>query len=145
MLKSLSFLAALALLMTACSDKMTNSSDLLSPAPSSSNSEYAQLSSEDATGDVVVTPAAENTQTVKTLADLIAEDSNFNPDTVYAVNYIVPDGNYSGPGCVHVTKRDYTTGEVLSEITYNFSSLLIGDHVVIYENGAVGVWIDTDD
>lgn len=152
MFKSLFFLAALALLITACSDKAANTSELLSPVLSSSNSELVKSSSEDATGEVVVTDEIVNTQHgvvstpgVKTLAEMIAEDPNFHPDTVYAIDFIVPDGNCSGPGCSHATKRDYTTGEVLSDITYDFSSLLTGDHVVLYENGAFSVWIDKDD
>jgi len=147
MYKSLFLLAALALLTAACNDKMANTNDTLSFTPSTTNPVVAVVNSETATEDVTITPPVGTEQPIKTLAQMIAEDPHFHPDTSYAVDFISPDGTCAGPGCSHETKRDYITGEVISDITYDFSSLLEngGDHVVLFEGNGVAVWIDYND
>ena len=120
MYKSLFALTVILLLIAACSDKAANNSGLLPFDPGNSNTQTALLSSEGDDLNMTVTPKDGTTQTDYTHFDPFAVDPNFSPDTVYASDYIVSESSH---WTSHVVLSDCTTGEVLSEIWYDFSTL----------------------
>ena len=135
MLKSLSALTFLAIMFISCSDNSsTVSSTGLSFTPSSSEIEIL-----DVTGDITETVP----EPVPTIPPMFS-DPNFHPDTVNAEDYIIPNTTESFPGYYQATKT-FEDGSPSITLTYDFSSLLTGDHVVLFKTGGMAIFSDDDD
>jgi hypothetical protein len=137
MLKMLLLLTALTVLFVTCSDDAPGDAGQLALAPGETRLAVALDY-----GDLPIAGLENNPPIYLTKAEIVAQDKNFHPDTVYAADYAVPENSANTLGLILITLLDPDTGVSKGTTAYNFAPLLRGDHVVIFEDGLIGILCD---